>query len=327
MTNDEVLDKLLAAGYKIKKDKLENEDEFSTEWKHISRYDWSLKQALNYYDKNYMIPLDVFKKHVNPRFKAQFPIGSMVRVSQKSKRQRVRNKFNQAIGDSQDFRHLGIGTGKQYMTEKLTDALEGIGANRYGYNYGYGHGYYNTKIVIGNNKYVSNILAATNQAKAYEHAGVQRKATTWQRVRLIQPRELLEFIEIKGDGIFGPKRLFNGYVTEVFVHFIHPRWNTKREARYEITFETGAKGIWTNDYITRVWDNDFEIDEALSGGCDSTQETCPPSCKHRGVHNKDNECEETCFINASAKCHTIYDYTNLFDTTHGTALELENEDK
>jgi hypothetical protein len=322
ITNKEILIKLFKAGYKTNIGVRKETDCFSTKWSDIARrkyYNMVWKTIVRY-ERNYMIPLDVYKQHINKRFKPAFKIGTMVRVNDTSSRERTRNKWNQNVGDSQDFRHLGIGSGKEYLSEDMRDALGGSFFNNW-------RNKVNSQILIGNRNYSPNVLAAVGQAKSYKHKGIERpKRYTWERDLAYQPGEFLEFIEIKPDGILGPKRLFNGFVSQVYVHFIYPRWNTKREARYEIIFETGAKGIWTNDYMRQVYDTDYEPDENLMNAC-KLGESCVVPCDHKKVHFYTDECDDGCFVDMHHKgCDCIYDYSRLYETTHGTALDLKDKD-
>jgi hypothetical protein len=334
MTNKEVLTLLYKAGYKTNVGVKKQSDCFSTEWddKSYKRYNFSTggKSTWSHFTKferNYMIPLDIWKAHINKRFKPAFKVGAMVRVNQNSSRERQRNKWNQNVGDSQDFRHLGIGSGKEYLSEDMQDALGQL--RRYSYSSHYNiYNMLNSRIVIGNDKYSPNVMAAIAQAKSYKHRGIQKpKRYAWERYLEYAPRDFLEFIKIEANGILGPKQLVNGYVKQVYVHFIYPRWNTKREGRYEIVFETGAKGIWTNDYMVRVYDTDYEVDENLMAGCEFDKTCSVVNCDHRKVHFYNKECDEPCFHNMSHNgCYTIYDYSRLFETTHGMALDLKEED-
>lgn len=327
MTNREVLIKLFKAGYKTYVGKKASDDCFSEEWQEQTTWNWKTRVRSNWWNRNYMIPLSVFKQHVNKRFKPQFNIGDMIRINAKSKRKRVRNQYRQVVGDSQNFQHLGIGSGKEYMSEKVNDAVnEQVGTGtRYGY-YNRGHNI-ETGILIGNNRYCPNVLDSVNRAKAYLHMGYQRERENWSISKNIQPRELFEYIPILGDGVFGPKQLVNGYVTEIYVHFLYPKWVTKREARYKLTFDSGASGIWTNDYITRVYDTDYEVDEKMMAGCPyAMQCKVVKHCDHHEVHEFNGECNISCDP-LSRTCEPLYDYTNFFDTTHGIAKDLEDENE
>jgi hypothetical protein len=329
MSNKIVLEKLKTAGYTIQDDtKLKKCDEFSTNFSNTTIGSWDYNQRCRVYDyeKVYMIPIDTFRTHVNKRFKEQFKVGSMVRVRQKTKRQRQRNKYNQAIGDSQDFKHLGIGSGKEYHSEEMKDVVDHV-YNNFSYTrYNNSWRVVNSKILIGNTKYCPNLFASINQLKAYKHAGKTKKHHWYPNKREdYSIRDFMEFIPITPAGVLGPKQLFNGYITQAYVHFIYPRWDKKREARYEITFETGARGIFTNDYIDRVYDTDIEVDEKLMDGCPNSS-ICTTNCDHRDVHLFDDECNIECFNDLHHVCTPIYDYTELFNTTHGMALELDKED-
>ena len=135
------------------------------------------------------------------------------------------------------------------------------------------------------------------------------------------------------------KNLINGYITNVFIHFLYPDWERKRELRYEILFETGAKGIFTGDMIKRVWDTDIDIDQKIMQGCVNSGRYMECStCGHAGVHEYGKSyCDEVCkpknkilMTNTNIKqehipCQPLIDYSNFMDTTHGKGLNYADK--
>jgi hypothetical protein len=318
MPNSTAID-ILKAKCKIKDNSGEVTNKYSTVWKDNKGW-YGIKRAMRgIYEYSWMVPIDIWKLHVNKRFKAEFPLGRMVRINQNSRRARVRNGFNQNVGVSQSFRHLGIGSGKQYLTDRMKEAQ----ANLYRWNTHYNAVQEGTQIVIGH-RYASNIIAAVNHAKYCNSIGMKVSRWKYGGLEDVRPTDFMEYTNITADGIFGPKRLINGYVTQVYVHFLEPKWNTKRECRYEITFDNGVRGIWTNDYMERVYDTDYELDEHLMDGCPHSA-NCRTTCDHREVHFHNEECDTACFKRQLHVCKTIYDYTNFFDTTHKVGMELKDD--
>jgi hypothetical protein len=330
ITNTEALKKLKKAGliseYKTNKLAYTQANEFSTVFKEnkYRRFDHNK----NYVDVNasvysYMIPVHIWKEHVVPRFGNKFKVGDMVRVTQESKRYWERSKWSQDTGDSQDFRHLGIGSGKTYISEDMQDAIQSSTYYRYGYAR---YGNYNEpyRIKIGNNKFPANTMSAVARSKFLASKGVMgEQRFSWKPLEPIPPSDLIEYIPILGHGLLGSKRMVNGWVWEVYVHFLYPTWDGKRETRYMIKFENGAYGYWTDDYMHRVYDIDIDYGQRnLMVGC--THPTCRV-CGHGNVHLETPLCERgTC--SKGCICKSVFNYDNLWNFTHGTALEAEKEE-
>jgi len=317
MTNKRAIEILAENGQILWQDIKYKTDNFSTLFRGNNYPIWGNYRYLSYL--NYMIPLDIWKKYVNPKFRPAFNIGDMVRIREKTTRVYKRNKSKQAIGDSQDFGHLGIGSGKKYLSEKQQD-LRNI--NMPWHTRGIG----NEKLLIGN-LYPANMSNAIRKVKYFKENAIEKPKNKYGYWRTgWQITDFLDFIKLKGDGIFGPKRLINGYITEVYIHFLLGKWTTKRECRYKVLLETGAGGIFTNDYLKRVYNTDIELDEKLMDGCKCMDCHVRSMCDHKDVHIYDpKECDIPCNV-SDHKCQAIYDYTDFFDTTHGTALELNNEE-
>ena len=312
---------ILIAKEGIKKNDLEICNKYSTIFKDNKGW-YGVKRGMQgVFEYSWMVPIEIWKKHINKRFKAEFPLGNMIRINHTSRRDRVRNGNNQDVGASQSFRHLGIGSGKKYLTDRMADAQKSV----YRWNSGYNEMANGTQLVIGAD-YASNLLAAVNHSKWCNKNGMKIKRYSYNyNPEDTKPNDFMEFTRIKPDGLFGPKQLINGYVTNVFVHFLEPRWNTKRECRYELTVDNGVKGIWTNDYMDRVFDEDYGLDERMMDGCPHSSK-CSAACNHRLVHMYDDrECNDRCWRKAGHICQAIYDYTNFFDTTHKMGMELKHE--
>jgi hypothetical protein len=328
MKNQEVIDKLYKAGYMTQSNIKDKTTEFSKIWKEYDRYnspyysynDLGIWKPRYIADTSYYIPLDVYKKVIAKKYKPEFKIGSIVRLC-RSKRKYKRRKFNQDVGNSQDWQHLGIGTGKEYHSQKIKDSIN----IRWSWARRSIEHRYNSKLLIGNDKYVPNLFDSINKFNYYHAKGIKIKPKShyyWHDEW--GPSRFFKNLKIKGNGIFGPKKLINGYITNVFIHFIHPKWERKRESRYEILFETGAKGIFTNDYIERVFDTDYDRDDSLCGPCVGTL-VCPILfCKHRYHHIREKECYKSCEISSgidNSQCPVIFDYSTLGEMTYGTVTE------
>lgn len=326
MTNQTVIDKLTDAGF-ITQSKLEDKStEFSTSrGRTFLGYERTNDGWERQYQENfsYLIPYRIYTDHV-AKFNCKFKLNNMVRMRDYSKRRYARG-WSQETGQSGDWKHLGIGSGKQYMTETLSDALNEFNA---GVSYwDRAHVSVNQQLLIGNRNYAVNILDALDKAKYFRRQGFTVKDSRgWNpRPRKISPGDFIKTVKIDGAGVFGPKQLINGWITEVYIHFLWPDWEKKREARYFVTFETGASGLFTDDYMDRVWDTDFQGDEVLMEGC-IHEDRCPTGlrCEHKGIHMLQNDCHLDCAW-SDTSCKPILDYRDFFNTSHGKAKDLENE--
>ena len=350
MTNTEVLDKLIKSGAYTPRPSTDpiKDDSFSKifdkhqkpnpAWRKL--YDnlgWmkleDLRRAspssvpdryVTVYEYDYKIPIHIYREHVVKRFKPKFEVGSMVRINQRTNRKNTRNPYNTSIGNSQEFKHLGIGSGKQYLSEDMIDAIVNF-STRNSWSSTYFIRSLENRLLIGNQKYCPNIMGSINKAKAYRAKGIV-KQERWNKE--IVPRDFIENIVIKGDGVFGPRKLINGYITEVYVHFLYPRWERKREARYFVQLESGAGGIFTDDYLTRVYDEDFSVTDTFMKPCPvaKTGEGCLmiDMCTHSIIHEENHECSCICPV-SEMSCDTMLKYENFFDTTHGMAKDLIEE--
>jgi hypothetical protein len=289
-------------------------------------------------DKNvysYYVPDHVFKEVTGKKFNPAFKVGDMVRLRHKSTRSYKRKALNQDVGDTYSFADLGIGSGKVYAVDANIDYIRNINKTN--------------KWKMGSNVCL-NVKYAESKAKEYARRGWRDNVYLWQfetqgpddkangvprQLREsgmkdtveIKPNRFLKYTKLNGNGLLGVKKLINGVVTGVFVHFQDPDWVSKREARFEITFETGAKVVFTSDFMDRVYDVDYETDHAIHY-CSKSMECVMPFCDHGNAHQHGPECDEGCSSVKDAKCEVLYDYTELGDTTYGKgALDGSDEEK
>ena len=126
--------------------------------------------------------------------------------------------------------------------------------------------------------------------------------------------------------MFGPKQIINGVITNIFIYFT-PWWRSKREARYEVLFDTGATGMFTHNTLKPVFDTDFDLMDKISY-CDNKD--CNKStvlCDHKKFHMSTEECNEACpMVEGKHTCKTVLDCTKLIDVTIHKGL-IENEEK
>lgn len=334
ITNSDIIDKLCHAGVMGPSDIQTKENNMCTvHEKARYRSNEFPNQYGNYFyaspTHSYMIPLSIYREHVTKRFRVVYPIGSQVRMRKNSSRTQ-RRSYTQDVGDTYNWEHIGIGSGKEYLGEDVSDALNEGYTNSYGqavlprWRRTYNRYQYDMRILIGNGRYVPNVISARNQANYFNSKGIKPNTNSYWGRSTWKSTDFFRYIEIKGDGFFGPKKLINGYISEIYVHFLYPTWATKRESRYEVTFDTGARGIFTSDYLDRVYDTDLDLDFKMMAGCENASE-CPwaDTCDHTDIHMYTEECEKELIC---SKCKPIVDYTNLFNTTHGKALDYDIED-
>ena len=328
ITNQEILDKLI-----------ENELWTQSDWKTMSGPYHTLfrKASTAWYLRNkwgsgpvfsFMVPVDTYTKYV-ARFPVQYKVGSMVRLCRWSKRTRARTSTNNNVGDTYDWGHLGFGSGKEYNSDKIIDIL----VRDYNYRDASQIGDWrlrsfrnkmDQRMLIGNSRFPLNLIASYNAVTALRNRGI--KKNDWDS-RDFMTEDFVETTKIKADGILGDKTLINGWINNVYIHFLFPKWERRREARYEIVFETGARGIFTSDYFDRVYDTDFDWQDAMTQ-C-SYAEQCDIECW--GAHDKLHVHRETCdlpcqYSRTKSACVPMYDYRNVFDLTYGKALDYVKTD-
>ncbi len=194
-----------------------------------------------------------------------------------------------------------------------------------------------------NGTYTPNLKYAENKVKEYERRGW--KSIDWSHIfdkqtpedkeagkprhmskryfrsylNKVEPFKFFKSIKLSGDGILEQKKLINGYITEVYIHFQYPIWNVKRESRFEVQFETGAKVIFTDDFLDKVYDVDYDCDAAIYY-CTHAKDCRMPVCDHKRAHELNHECIEGCNMHKSARCEVLYDYTNIGETTVGKGI-------
>jgi len=319
LTNEEVINKLTSAG-------LVPESRYCNINKNVGNYydSYNYKYIRNY---SYKIPINIYEDVVAKKFTTPFKVNNIVRVRSKSTRRwNIRNIYGQDVGNIYDWKHLGIGSGKVYLTqENIDDIFPGV-MKKVGFRlYNFKYSINNNCLTIGG-KYIPNIVDAIRKYLYYENLGYTYKRDNQVYTHdFLSPTAFQEPLTISPEGLFGPKRLINGYITEVYVHFIYPKWRTKREARYHVKFDTGADGMFTSDYLDRVFDTDIDVDEKLSV-CDQSQ--CGHlTCDHKQVHKPNSECKQPCNIYTNQKCVSFYDYNSLCETTIQRGLIDEEEEE
>jgi len=307
ISNAEILSKLIAAG-------LVPETRYS---KRIDTTKWDYRTHQYKKYQGYRIPLDVYNKVIGKRFTTKFKRGVTVRFTDSTTRSNTRRSIGQDIGDIYTWGHLGIGSGKNYID---FDELEDPNTPKWRRNLKLKNNF----LTIGN-EYIVNPYSANNLSKHYNDLGYKIKGERSYWTQTITPQHFYEYAKLEGDGLLGPKKLINGTITQVYVHFIYPKWEFKREARYEVLFDTGAKGIFTGDRLMRVFDTDFDLDEKMCF-CNETNCKCNQGCSHKGLHIGTDECKETCQHKLSQKCIVVYDYSQLCETTIQRGL-IEDEEE
>jgi len=273
---------------------------------------------------SYMVPVNIYKEHVQSRYRVVLPVGTQVRKRDRSTRIYVRSAATNVMGDTYSWDHLGIGTGAIYKSQRVDEAVaecEKASKERWGNGASLNA---NMKVLIGNNRYPANYIAACKKATRVREMGKKIKAHWYHRE--IHPTDYVDYVQIRGDGVLGPKKTINGVITDVFVHFLYPKWERKRESRFKVQFETGASGIFTSDYLDKVFDTDYEPDESLCY-CDSVgvDDMMCTGCGHKGYHFKTPDCETICWKRKRNTCRVEYDYDQLINTTSGKGLEYDGE--
>ena len=289
---------------------------------------------------SWMVPVDLYRS-LGYRFGVQIPKGTVVRKRRHSSRSNQRSSFNNDIQDTYSWDHVGIGSGKMYLGHQVCKLLQETGEvdlsklndpeashwvkDRVRATI---ESNFCRQLLVGNDKYPINLLAALERLQWFKSRGIKRKVKmSWsQHVNQYQFRahDFIDRVSVSADGILGPKKLINGYVQEVYVHFIYPKWERKREARYKVLFETGASGIFTSDFLEPVFDTDYDMGDEIHI-CDYANK-CSSNCTHGELHTTNgNCCNEPCWNKPDSQCVPVYEFDTLMDTTCGKALDYVHE--
>jgi len=255
------------------------------------------------------------------------PIGQQVRMRKDSTRTYERSEYANDLADTKDFDHLGIGTGKVYKSDRVEEQIETLRKTSGLYSVSRNFSSNTMRVLIGNDGYPANLIHALQRTiKMYENGIRKPQDEHWWHNRNFQINDFLDSISIKGDGFFGHKQLINGTISNVYVHFLYPKWKVKRESRFEVLFETGARGIFTSDYLDVVYDTDYDVDESLVY-CNSVDPNDPIcfGCSHRTYHKHTSDCDSICWKRKRNTCVVEYNYSTLIDTTCGKALNYVEE--
>ena len=328
ISNQEILNKLIESNLWTHCDIATKSGPFHTLFKKAEKSWWKQRQWGSDNHFSFMIPVEIYTEYVT-RFPVRYKVGSMVRLLRYSKRDRVRTPTNNNVGDTYDWGHLGFGSGKEYNSDKIIDIL----IRDYNYRDASQIGDWrirsfknkmDQRMLIGNSKFPLNLITSYDTVSSFRNRGIQ-KDTGWKRDFVTE--DFVETTKIKADGVLGDKTLINGWINNVYIHFLFPKWERRREARYEITFETGARGIFTSDYFDRVYDTDFDWQDAISLCPYSKQ--CDITCHggHDNIHVHKDTCDLPCQRTLQLEsCVSMYNYRDLFDRTYGKALDYVKND-
>ena len=313
MSNEEAVLKLEAAGYTM--------EQFS-------------KDGLG----GYYVPLQLWSKYVG-KFNPGMKRGWRVELNTESSRE-VGRRFNMDEINEMTA-SLGIGNGNSYTLD-YDDKLDvPIQIYRYGSGRQKSISDYHQPIKVGE-QFITNIMQAHRQFKAKvvnpqkelyvltpknpegktllnecERAGNYRSAMFGNYFKINNnPITLMDFykrITLGPDGVLnGIKRPY-GTIVGVYVHFF-PTWKTKREARYHVLFDHGAKVVITNDWITRSWKTTYPEDQVFNQCAIENENDACTTCEHKHFHIENKLCKKRCVISDTEKCETVLNYRtqNMF---------------
>jgi hypothetical protein len=322
MLNEEAVFKLEAAGYEMKQFKLPNQN-------------------------GYYVPLQLWSKYVG-KFNPTMRRGWRVELNTDSSRQ-IKRKFNMEEINEMTA-SLGIGNGNMYSfnrDEKLACEVQ--------------TGYYSKEekniddykqpIKVGL-PFITNIIQAHRMynARKKQHGVLYQLVAKnevfqermeedfklsgnyknvmrqWGIAKVaLQPKAYMNKITLTPDGVLRGIKQPYGTITGVYVHFFDT-WKTKREARYHVTFDHGARVVITNDWITRTWATTYPEGVTLNT-CNFDHKRADSRCEvcgHREVHKERFECGWNCNYNDSLKCKSVMDYRtqNMFVVHKGEGFKI-----
>ena len=322
MLNEEAVLKLEAAGYEMKQFTLENQ-------------------------RGYYVPLQLWSKYVG-KFNPTMRRGWRVELNTESSRQ-VKRRFNMEEINEMTA-SLGIGNGNMYpfdRDEKLTCSV----ASNYYYTTDKNIDEYKQPIKVGNRfvtniiqshrmfnakkaekgqlytLYASNPFAVETMENSYKEYGNYKEAMRHWGVKKIpvEPKTYQDVVTLKPDGVLRGIKQPYGTITGVYVHFFDT-WKTKREARYHVTFDHGARVVITNDWISRSWATTYPEEIVLNTcGFEGKHRGIQCStCSHRKTHSEVHECSISCRTYTIGKCNTVMDYReqNMFVVHKGEGFKI-----
>jgi len=310
ISNGEIIQKLTDAG-------LTPESRYS---KKLGDAHWNYAARRNEYYRSYKIPIQIYNKVIGKRFVAKFQINNIVRTRGSSSRTyNLRAGYSgQDVGDIFKFKHLGIGSGKSYVDKETKEKY-------FSEKWAYGSDRKNINVLTIGQHYITNMAAAHAECDLKRSLGYKTDAKyNWEQK--LKYDMFYNEVKLEPSGLFGPKELINGYITDVFVHFIYPKWEYKREARYGLIFDTGATAIYTADMLDRVFDTDFDADEKIMV-CPNVNKCQHLRCDHKGVHINNHECPDSCDVlkEGEGRCSALYDFSKLIETTTQRGMLDEEE--
>jgi hypothetical protein len=324
MSNEEAVIKLESAGFVMQQFKLDNL-------------------------QGYYVPLQLWSKYVG-KFNPAMRRGWRVELNTESSRQ-VKRRYNMKEINEMTA-SLGIGNGNYYQFDH-DEKLDVLPKNKYSFsNRPIRIDHYKQPIKVGN-RFITNIiqshrihnekmrdgklryvLTPRNQMgvdlmeETYENYGNYKQALhSWTvEKQPLNPSVFQNVVDLKPDGVLRGVKQPYGTITGVYVHFFDS-WNTKREARYHVTFDHGARVVITNDWISRTWATTYpEGSTFLTCGYEFKHSTkhCK-TCPHSEVHKPKYECDSICAnVKQHAECLTVMDYReqNMFVVHRGEGFKV-----
>lgn len=322
MLNEEAVFKLKAAGYEMKQFKLPNQN-------------------------GYYVPLQLWSKYVG-KFNPTMRRGWRVELNTDSSRQ-IARRFNMEEINKMTA-SLGIGNGNTYpfdRDEKLVCEV----SNGYYMSQKVNIDNYKQPIKVGK-QFITNIIQAHRMYNARKkqygdlyklvpkndvfqermeeefklNGNYRNVMRAWGVVKApIQPKDYMDKITLKPDGVLRGIKQPYGTITGVYVHFFD-NWKTKREARYHVTFDHGARVAITNDWITRTWATTYPEGVTLNT-CGFVDKKTDPNCElcsHKVVHKDRFECDLNCKYNDESRCNSVMDYRtqNMFVVHKGDSFKI-----
>ena len=324
MLNEEAVLKLEAAGYEMKQFTLENQS-------------------------GYYVPLQLWSKYVG-KFNPTMRRGWRVELNTESSRQ-VKRRFNMEEINEMTA-SLGIGNGNMYPFDRDEKLMCSVASNYY-YTTDKNIDEYKQPIKVGN-RFVTNIIqshrmfnakkaekgplfmlhgsspyAVEAMETAYNDCGNYKEVMRrWDVRKLpVEPKAYQDVVTLKPDGVLRGIKQPYGTITGVYVHFFDT-WKTKREARYHVTFDHGARVVITNDWISRSWATTYPEGVTFKTcgiGHKRIRLECS-ICLHLKVHKEKHECSFQCRHTDAPPCATVMDYReqNMFVVHKGEGFKVPN---
>jgi len=322
MLNEEAIGKLKAAGFEMNQFKLEG----------LS---------------GYYVPLQLWSKYVG-KFNPSMKRGWRVELNTESTRQ-VKRRFNMEEINEMTA-SLGIGNGNCYVFDRDEKLMVDISLNKW-YNNEVHIDNYRQPIKVGN-RFVTNIIQSHRMYNAKKkERGILFKLSArtpqgeqcmkedletngnyvncmhrWEIDKeIITQTHYQNVVMLKPDGVLRGIKQPYGTISGVYVHFFSS-WKTKREARYHVTFDHGARVVITNDWLTRSWATTYPegVTFKTCGHSGKRNRVECSICSHIKVHKEKHECSFTCRHTDAPSCVTVMDYRdqNMFVVHRGDSFKI-----